>query len=343
MEQAAFVISLDFELYWGVRDVAALEERRASLVKVRPTVERILELFERHQVHATWATVGLLFCRDRGDLRQALPRIRPGYRRQELSPYGALGEVGMDERDDPFHYASSLIEQIRRTPHQEIGTHTFSHYYCLEDGQTEASFRSDLEAAIKIAARRGVELRSLVFPRNQVNPAYLETLRQLGIQCYRGNQRNWIYRERKRGDESRFRRAVRLADAYLNLSGHHTVGVKEIRREMPFDLPASRLLRAYHPALRVLEPLRIARICGGLDSAARRGRIFHLWFHPEELAAHLEQSLTALRKILGRYLWHRDQGRMESLTMGELSRHLLAPACELDDAGQPELLTSPRA
>jgi peptidoglycan/xylan/chitin deacetylase (PgdA/CDA1 family) len=312
---------------------------------VRSAVPRILELFEQHQIHGTWATVGLLFCRDRQELQASLPRIKPRYRQERLSPYPRLREAGWNEQDDPFRYGSSLIEQIRSTPHQEIGTHTFSHYYCLEDGQTEASFRSDLEAAIAVAASRGIDLRSLVFPRNQVNPAYLQTLRDLGIQSYRGNGSSWIYRQRKRSEESSFRRAVRLLDAYLNLSGHNTIAIDQVRKKAPFDFPASRLLRAYSPALKMFEPLRVARICSGIDHAARTRRAFHLWFHPEELTSNLDENMAALKKVLGRYVWHRDQGDMESLGMAELSRHLLAR----ESAGdvEPEygvvLLTSQRA
>jgi 5-carboxymethyl-2-hydroxymuconic-semialdehyde dehydrogenase len=35
--------------------------------------------------------------------------------------------------------------------HQEIATHTFCHYYCLEDGQTAAAFAADLAAAVAAA------------------------------------------------------------------------------------------------------------------------------------------------------------------------------------------------
>lgn len=346
MDKAALVVSLDFELYWGVRDLCTLAQRKESLLKVRSAVSRILELFEQHQIHATWATVGFLFCRDREELQASLPRIKPSYEQEQLSPYPTLHEAGLNEQDDPFRYGSSLIEQIRRTPRQEIGTHTFSHYYCLEDGQTEASFRSDLEAAVAIAARRGVELRSLVFPRNQVNSAYLQTLRDLGIQSYRGNGSSWIYRERKRSEESSFRRAVRLLDAYFNLSGHHTIGIDRTRKPAaPFDFPASRLLRAYSPALKIFEPLRVARICSGIDCAARTRRVFHLWFHPEELASNQNENMAALNKVLGRYVWHRDQGDMESLAMAGLSKRLLArePARDLAPEYGVELLTSQRA
>ena len=39
-----------------------------------------------------------------------------------------LAKVGENEQDDLLHFGKSLIEKIKRTPHQEIGSHTFSHF-----------------------------------------------------------------------------------------------------------------------------------------------------------------------------------------------------------------------
>jgi peptidoglycan/xylan/chitin deacetylase (PgdA/CDA1 family) len=325
-EKAAFIVSLDLELYWGVRFLHSLDRCRERLLQVRPAIARILELFEEYDIHATWAGVGLLFFQNRDELLEGLPAVKPDYNPRYFSPYDGLPHIGRNEAEDPFHYGPSILRAILDTRHQEIATHTFSHYYCLEDGQTEEAFRSDLEAALRAAAKWKLDLRSLVFPCNQVNANYLELLRRLGIQSYRGAGSHWIYRERKRSEESWLRRGIRLLDAYLNLSGHHTVGIEEIRPGPPYNFPASRLLRPYWHALRMFEPLRLERISAGLEEAAQKGRIYHLWFHPEDLAMDMEQNLKALKTVLSRYAALRERGRMESVNMGELSARLLARA-----------------
>lgn len=317
--RAIFVLSLDFELYWGWLDVCDLDSLKPRLMNVRPTVRRLLKLFERYEIHATWATVGFLFCQNQDQLMRALPSVKPDYREDVLSPYGHLACVGENEEDDPYHYAPSLIQAILDTPHQEIGTHTFSHYYGLEDGQTLASFKSDLEAAIEIAKRRNVELRSLVFPRNQVNPEYLQACAEVGIHAYRGAGDHWIYRERKRGAESRFRRAIRLLDAYLNLSGHHTLDYGKAVQNYPFNIAASRFLRPYSARARWLEPMRLSRICRGLEFAAKKRRIYHLWLHPEDLAVNPERNLHFLEQVLGFYKALRNSEAMESMNMREVA------------------------
>lgn len=43
-----FVISLDFELHWGVRDHRSVDEYRPNLLGVRQALPAMLELFERN-------------------------------------------------------------------------------------------------------------------------------------------------------------------------------------------------------------------------------------------------------------------------------------------------------
>ena len=57
-----------------------------------------------------------------------------------------------------------LIDLIKNTRGQEIATHTFSHYYCLEEGQDIQSFESDLKKALEIAKNNGCLIKSIVFP-----------------------------------------------------------------------------------------------------------------------------------------------------------------------------------
>jgi len=322
-KKAAFVISLDFELYWGWRDVCNLDSCRERLLRSRSAVSRLLELFDRYGIHATWATVGFLFFRNRDELLRGLPSTRPQYRNEEFSPYSDLERAGCDEAEDRVRYGASIIEEILRTPNQEIGTHTFSHYYCLEKGQDEDAFRSDLRAAVRAAEAWGLTLRSLAFPRNQVRSEYLQAAADLGIEIYRGTGAHWLYRERQSSDESIVRRAMRLLDSYLNISGHQTVQLDGLRQEPPIDIPGSRFLGRFRPLLKTLEPLRVKRICSGLDFAAENGHVYHLWLHPEDLALDQEENFAALEAALRRFATLRGRTGMESLNMGEVAARLL--------------------
>ena len=138
------------------------------------------------------------------------------------SPYPDLEHIlGHDEIEDPFHFGRSLLEQIRSYPGQEVGTHTFSHYFCLEPTQDLTVFRADLEAAFAAATRIGIKLASVVFPRNQYDGDHLRICGEMGLKAFRGNQASWAYRPRSGREETSRVRAVRLLDSYCDLSSHY--------------------------------------------------------------------------------------------------------------------------
>lgn len=316
MRAGVFTISLDFELYWGVRDKRALDGYRANLEGVQQAIPLMLDAFARHGVHATWATVGLLFCRDRADALASAPAQWPGYSIQRLCPYRYL--ESSPDVEPKCHFAPALLDRISTTPGQEIGSHTFSHFYCLEPGQTPESFRADLVAACRIAQRCGVVLRSLVFPRNQWNPDYLPILAEQGITAYRGNEPGWMYAATDGRGQSRLRRLGRLLDSYVNLGGHYTFAL-DGGGGRPLDIPASRFLRPFDPRLSFLDGLKSRRIFRAMRHAAKRREVFHLWWHPHNFGIHAEENLRMLEAILAEFGRLRSRYGMQSLNLGELA------------------------
>jgi peptidoglycan/xylan/chitin deacetylase (PgdA/CDA1 family) len=318
VENGVFLVSLDFELYWGVRDKYTIDHYRKNLQGERRAVEEMLSLFAEFGIHATWAALGFLFSRDVEQLKENLPRLLPQYGNTKLSPYPYISES--HDWEAAFHFAPDLIERIHRSPGQEIGTHTFSHYYCLEDGQTAAEFREDLASAVAAAKSRGITVRSMVFPRNQSNPEYLSVLSDQGILCFRGNEPGWMYRAAGDEDQSLPRRALRLADTFLNLTGENTYSLRECLSQKPFNFPSSRFLRPYSAPLAIMEGLKLRRIEKAMESAARRGRIFHLWWHPHNFGADTGRNIAFLRRILEYYKILQSQYGMLSMNMGELAQ-----------------------
>lgn len=313
----ALVISLDFELQWGVRERAG-GPYAANLLGTHELVPRLLRLFEEYEIAATWATVGFLFASSREEREGYTPSVLPAYAKLELSPYGDA--TGEGERDDPLHFAPALIERIRETPRQEIATHTFSHYYCTEAGQTRESFAADLEAARAIAEARGLQLTSIVFPRNQHNPSYDEELISHGITAYRGNPDSWMWRFDDAADSAtRGKRLARMLDTYVGAANEDCVPWSSVLRQSGLcDVRASRLLRPYSPSLRHLEGLRLRRIRRGLRAAARTGQIYHLWWHPHNLGINIDANLAFLRRILDEFARSRERFGMQSLSMAEV-------------------------
>ncbi|MBK9176113.1 MAG: polysaccharide deacetylase family protein [Flavobacteriales bacterium] len=321
MPVGAFVVSLDFELYWGMRDRRTLEHYGRNILGVRQALPRMLDAFDAHGVRATFATVGLLFFENKQGLLRGLPVEQPSYAHAALSPYhGHIDGIGANEAADPYHFGASLIRLIQRHPAHEIAGHTFSHYYCLEQGQTEAQFAADLEAARNAALTFGIELKSFVFPRNQYNQRYLAICKAHGIMSFRGNERSWLYRARNRDQESRFRRALRLLDTWIDLTGPNTHARPAAHDEAPFDIPSSRFLRPYSRRFAWLDGMKLRRITRAMTHAARHGEVFHLWWHPHNFGRDLERNMAFLHRILAHFDRLRMEHGMESLTMGELAQ-----------------------
>lgn len=316
--KSAFVISLDFELIWGVRDHSTRASYGANILGARDAVPRMLDLFEKYGVHATWATVGFLFAESRDELLHYLPdeAMRPVYDNRAFSSYEYLDEVGASEKDDPYAFGASLIDRIAETPGQEIATHTMSHYYCLEAGPTDAHFRADLSAAKAIAAARGVELRSIVFPRNQYSDRHLEICAQEGITVYRGSARGAAYRPSQGVEQSTLRRIQRLADAYTGVLGAQ-VHARPDTKQGSVNVPASFFLRPNAGKLRRFQPVHLRQIEKQMSRAALDGKMFHLWWHPHNFGVNLDENLAGLDRLLGHFNRLRCDHGMESLTMAE--------------------------
>lgn len=324
MAKGAFLLSLDFELFWGMRDKRTIAGYGPNILGVREALPRMLEAFDAHGVKATFATVGLLFFERKEELMRGLPAIRPTYTNKDLSPYnGHIDGIGADEVEDPYHYGASLIRSIQQHPLHEIAGHTFSHYYCLEPGQTEAQFAADLAAAQRAARTFGIELKSFVFPRNQYNARYLGICKEHGIIAYRGNERSWLYQGRNKEEESRFRRALRLLDTWFDLSGKNTHPMPQAGAALPVDLPSSRFLRPYGARFAALDGLKLGRITRAMDHAAKTGTIFHLWWHPHNFGRDLERNMAFLHRVLDHYDQLRIAHGFESVTMGELAQRTL--------------------
>ena len=317
-----FTISLDFELYWGMRDIISIDEYKTHLLGAREAIPHMLDAFKKHNVHATWATVGLLFFKDTKHLKQYLPETIPEYQQENLSPYHYIAntEANKAKLDAVYHYAPELIEAINNTIGQEVATHTFSHYYCREAGQTLTDFKNDIAMAITIAKQKSIEIKSLVFPRNQWNPDYLATLDTLGIQSFRGTEAGWMYQASDyKGQLNALNRAARLIDAYINISGHNTYTLADCTTHKPFNFPSSRQLRPYSKKLAILENLRLNRIKNSMTYAAKNNEIFHLWWHPHNFGIDHEQNMAFLKKLMRHYSKLHTAYNMQSLNMAELS------------------------
>lgn len=316
----SFIISLDYELMWGLIDLpSAKQYGKSNVSHVESVIQSMVTLFEKYDVKATFATVGMLMCKDKNELLKYVPTIKPQYDNKKLSPYEGYID-GLKDEDLKIHFAPNTIELLKGSRAVEIGTHTFCHYYCWEDGQTISQFEEDIKKAIEVANAKGIELKSIVFPRNNVNTEYLQICYNYGIKSYRGNASRFFDKSSNRFKRI-YNRISRLLDTYLPISGMNSYEF-DMNKKMactPINIPASRFLRPYNRRLSIIEPLKIKRITNELKHAAKHGQVYHLWWHPHNFGADTSKNLANLEAILKCYQYCHKQYGMQSYSMTDIT------------------------
>ena len=313
------VISLDFELMWGVRDHRSVENYGDAVLGGREAVAHMLSRFQEAGIKATWATVGLLFAKNRDEMLEFAPECRPAYANANLSPYADIENrlIGENEDTDPFNFGASLIERIANTPGQEIATHTYSHYYCLEAGATVESFEADLTSAHAIAAKCGHNLQSIIFPRNQTTNDFIQQSADLGVRVYRGGANGWLYRPRSDQETTKLFRVARFLDGAIPVGTNQVMHPN--RHLSTWNVPASRFLRPWSKKLAIYHAMHIRRIEAEMELAARSGGCYHLWWHPHNFGRNLTENLSQLDRVIACFKRCRDELGMVSNNMRDFA------------------------
>jgi hypothetical protein len=262
LERGVFCISIDLELGWGYVDKPTAEHMRLVQRLERTVIGRVLEIFGKHEIPATWATVGRLLERE-----AELP-------------------------DQPFAhvpaeswYAPDVLDQIHNArPEQEIGSHSYAHIIYSKATREQAA--ADLDSAARVHKAHGLEFVSFVYPDNKVN--HVDLLGARGIKVFRTGASTETL--------SRLGRLGRAMDKFLPTAPGtvrpilHENGLVELVGCLPL-IGRNGIRRLISPGV-VLHKVRC-----GLDAAARSKSVFHFWFHPHNFYFGMETQFKLLAAI----------------------------------------------
>ena len=171
-----------------------------------------------------------------------------------------------------------------------------------------------------IARKNGIQLRSLVLPRNQVNPRYRDLILEASIECYRGIQTSRIYTACPLGQATLHKRGAKFIDQFFALSGSNVVQWDDVIEENGLcNVALSRFLRPFKPALQHLDALRLERIVKGIEAAALSHGIYHLSWHPHNFGTNTAENITFLSGVLEAFARIRERHGMRSLTMADVA------------------------
>ena len=322
MDYGCFVISLDFELMWGnVESWTVDGYGKSNVAQVRTVIDSLLRLFDKYHVSATFATVGLIM-QDKTDSKKDMePDLLPTYKNRYMSPFENEYIYNIVDKYKNLYFGLDVIEKLKTRSNIEIGTHTYSHYYCNECGQNILQFEADIKMAVEVASRNGIELKSIVFPRNQVSKKYLEVCAKYGITSYRGNPQRF-FGEEKTNLHRLKNRVCRFVDAYVNISGRTSYCLDRNILGI-VNIPASRFLRPYSSKFSILDNFKLNRIENELEYAAKKREVYHLWWHPHNFGKDINKNLDFLEKVLNYYKKMHDKYGMQSMTMKDVCNLVL--------------------
>jgi peptidoglycan/xylan/chitin deacetylase (PgdA/CDA1 family) len=297
-----FIISLDTELIWGYITYPLYNEVRLMKnddTKGRGCIDTLLNLFEKHNIPATWAIVGHLFLdhckKENGMLHRNMPRFKEDW-------YSS--DPGTDIKRDPLYYGRDIVEKIisNRIEH-EIGYHSFSHVIFSECSREVAE--AEIKEGIKLAKEFGIILKSFVFPNNKIG--HVDVLRENGFKIYRGENLT-------RGNVNQ-----NILIQKFNGGINKMIAAPAEPKWMDgiWEIPTSILFCDPQIKFSVLPRAKL-----GLYRAIKSKKVFHIYLHPHDFLRYssLKDDLDKFLRIVAK---KRDEGKIEVMTMQEFAKMLI--------------------
>ncbi len=287
------VISVDAELGWGFHDLEDLPDR---IDNARQGWRDLLDILTQYDLPATWGIVGHLMLSE-CDGNHADHPLGPSWFRRERGVWADRPDV---------RFGNGLVEAVQQArPDHEIASHSFSHVDFGAPGTTDETVRAELRAAEDAAEALGVDLRSFIFPRNHVG--HRRELADAGFDCYRGVVPRPAGRRRKLVSATAGSPTPKLVTPAVDEYGL-------------VNIPASLHLFSFQGMTRALvqpvfgDPI-VSHVERGLDAAAERDGIFHVWLHPSSIGS--DRDRQRITEVCRRIHDRRDE--LDVLTMGEVA------------------------
>lgn len=307
----SFIISLDFELFWGVFDIKTIKNYGENVINVHSVLPKILKLAETYEISLTIGFVGLMGFKTKDELLKFIESSSVPYKTKQLCSYTFFRE-NYQNINERYLLAFDILNKLVNSSH-EIGSHTFSHFYCNALGQTPIDFMDDISKfSIVFEKIFKKKPNTIIFPRNQINKEYLEIIKNQNYKTYRGNNVNWIQNLNDKFGESIFIKILRGIDTYINISGFNC---NEIIYNELTNVPASRFFRPYNKYLFFFEKLKLLRIKNSMTYAAKKKLSYHLWWHPHNFGENISKNLKQLDEIFNHYLYLNKKYGFTSKTM----------------------------
>jgi peptidoglycan/xylan/chitin deacetylase (PgdA/CDA1 family) len=310
-----FIFSLDTELGTGYFDLDEARKRifSADGSRERENISRILELLEEYQITATWAVVGHIFYEHCEECKICPILEWKGKYQSYEDAY---------KTRHPLWYGADVIDMLlNQKMKHEIAFHGYSHRTFNSMSREEAEV--EIQEFIRVASRKGIVAKSIVFPRNKVG--HLDLFQKYGFLCYRSEESLPLLTRNK----YIVGRIAKSLDHILGISTPPIHEVKDFAAGNMVNLIATQHVFGFSRTTDLLldkwgfPNLRVRRITRAIRNAASQKKVAHIWVHPEEFRT--EGAFSKLRYIFESVAEEVGAGRMKTISMIDMA-HIVAQA-----------------
>lgn len=292
-----FILSLDCEGKWGMAD--SLQPYHHCLLtsaNLAAAYRQLLDMFSRFDIVATFAFV-MAFALSRKE-REQFPVLHASRKGTDpwLDHYWRCLETGFDQG----WHEPDVLEMVRVAGRHEIACHGFCHRPLGDASIDPNGAAAELREAMTAARLKEVELKTLVFPRNEVGN--LMAVKVAGLLGYR----------------SRLVRPGGLIGRAAALLEEFDIRARPQQASSPngglVEIPPGRFFNWRFGMRRLVPPATTrARWRSQLQTCARTGGVVHLWLHPHNLVTG-PGTASVLADVLAEVARLRDRGSIEVLT-----------------------------
>ncbi len=299
---AKVVISLDFELGWGVLEDPLWKERQNNGLykRLRPVLADLFTYLESTELSTTWASVSSMSIERYADLSiDHLP-----------NDYKDATALFFKEAEWETRCANDLFDSWAKiSDFSELASHTSTHIYADHSSVKSEHYVADIKDSIDTLERYfSHPISSLIFPRDQadfrteiaqqhplnfrLNPAFFKNKKNKLQRIVAGGAKFWDNIPSSQVFLGNHGEIYQSGSMYLNWSGGDFERLKKI-----------------------LVLIQIERL---IKQLPHTNNIFHIWLHPFNLAEstkHYEVFISFLKALVDL----RDKGIIDVVTMKDVT------------------------
>ena len=307
LNKGCLIISLDTELGLGHLADNEIKKFDVQFLKAKDVTKRLIGLFNKYKISATWAIVGKLIEKEK------IIDIEHFY------PLDNITEEYLMTNNDIYRYESLVKLLSESETYQEIASHSYSHITFKEGNRKHSANKNlaydDFNAVIKCFHEYKLSPKSFVYPQNR--PGFEELLPDFGFSIFRGKEVKWYHGFPKI--------IIKIAKGLDNLTPiPPCVSLPTLKSpnliETNGHLHFAKLPNGY----RRLMPWWVLKLklYFGLKKAIYFKKTFHLWTHPYDLVFQEQKHFKVLEWFFKKVNKYQRAEKLIILTMGDLTNKI---------------------